>query len=144
MRPLRKVAVCCAVLTTILFGCNHEPGRTINVTKEMTWECAPDEHKPAFYARPDEYVRFRFVEEPRCFDVESARNLCGELRSIGKPIVSVQFEVWPQREGYRIVSVEGTTLSDVGGWGHNGANDFAGECPISKVIKSLRKQALSR
>lgn len=46
-------------------------------------------------ARPDdEHVRFRFVEEPRCFEVESARNLCAELRSIGKPVVSVDFRVW--------------------------------------------------
>jgi hypothetical protein len=105
------------------------------VTKQMTWECAADEYNPAFYARPDEYVRFRYVEEPHCFDVESARNLCAELRSIGKPAVSVGFRVWSN--GYNIVAVEGRPVTDVGGWGGNGSNDFTGVCPIDKVIDGL-------
>jgi hypothetical protein len=111
------------------------------VTKQMTWECAADEYKPAFHARPDEYVRFRYVEEPHCFDVESARNLCAELRSIGKPVVLVDFKVWGK--GYNIVAVEGRPVTDVGGWGNNGSNDFTSVCPIDKVIDGLSSRSES-
>ncbi len=136
MRPWPLLALGWGLL--VLVGCT----RAVNVTKQMTWECAPDEYKPALGARPDEYVRFRYVEEPRCFDVESARNLCAELQSMGKRVVSVQFEVRGgpgplARRGYRIVAVEGRPLIDVGGWGSNGANDFSGACPIAKVADGL-------
>jgi hypothetical protein len=136
------VTVGYGLLTSGLISC----GRRINVTKQMTWECAPDEYNAAFYARPDEYVRFRYVEEPRCFEVESARNLCAELRSIGKPVVSVSFEVFGgpkpfSREGYKMLAVEGRPFKDVGGWADNGSKDFSGVCPISKVIGSLDGRA---
>jgi len=42
---------------------------SVRIQKQMTWESAPEEYKSAFYARPDEYVRFRFVENPHCFEV---------------------------------------------------------------------------
>jgi hypothetical protein len=109
----------------------------------MTWECAPEERKTNLPARPDdEFVRFRFVEEPRCFDVESARNLCTKLRSMGKSVVSVEFEVRGgfgplRREGYNVVVLEGRPFTDQGGWASSGANDFTGKCPIGKVIDSL-------
>jgi hypothetical protein len=130
------------LLASGLIGC----GRRVNVTKQMTWECAPDEYNATYYARPDEYVRFRFVEEPRCFEVESARNLCAELRSIGKPVVSVNFEVFGgpkpfSPEGYKMLAVEGLPLRDAGGWADNGSKDFSGVCPIGKVIDSLNARA---
>jgi hypothetical protein len=97
------------------------------VTKAMTWECAEDEYKSSFYARPDEYVRFRFVENPHCFEVESSKNFCSELRKNSRTVVNVEFEVW--ENGHRIIAVDGRPIKDVGGWGHNGANDYSGPCP---------------
>jgi hypothetical protein len=108
--------------------------RTVHVTERMTWECAPDEYKPAFYARPDEYVRFRYVANPRCFEVESARDLCSTLSKAGNAVVNVEFEVWGKGHsirGYRMLSVDGHALQDVGGWGNSGSNDAQQPCPIS-------------
>jgi hypothetical protein len=95
--------------------------------KAMTWECAEDEYNPNFSAKPDEYVRFRFVENPRCFDVTSSKDFCAELRKAGKSVVDVEFEVW--NHGYNLVAVDGRPVQNVGGWGHNGANDYSGGCP---------------
>ena len=47
--------------------------RRVHFTKQMTWECAPNEFNPAFYAKPDEYVRFRYVENPHYFELESSK-----------------------------------------------------------------------
>jgi|SRR5271167_620417 len=113
--------------------------RTVYVTEEMTWECAPNEYNSAFYARPDGYVRFRFVENFYCFEVESARNLCAELRKAEKAVVNVEFEVWGNSHevrGYRMLTVDGHPLRDVGGWGNSGSNDYSGPCPISNVMHS--------
>jgi len=87
--------------------------------------------------RPDEYVRFRYVENPRCFDVETSKNFCAELRKAGKTVVNVDFELWGHSHtlrGYRIVSVDGRPIQDVGGWGHNGANDYSGFCPPHRAF----------
>lgn len=46
------------VLPASSLGCQ----RSVEVTKQMTWECAPEEYKAGYYARPDEYVRLRYVE----------------------------------------------------------------------------------
>lgn len=121
--------VCLSCVVTV--GCT----RTIRVTEQMTWECAPDEYKPAYYARPDEYVRFRYVKNPRCFEVESARNLCSELSDAGRPVVNVEIEVWGrfhQVRGYRTLAVDGRALKDVGGWGNSGSNDASQPCPDSE------------
>jgi hypothetical protein len=98
----------------------------------MTWERAPEEFNPAFYAKPEEYVRFRYVQNPLCYEVESARNLGAELSAEGKPVVSVEFEMWGEfgrLRGYRMLAVDGHALQGVGGWGHNGGggND---PCPL--------------
>ena len=141
--PLTRVAkipVLIGLATCITsFGCT----RHVDVEKKMTWECAPEEYKQSYYARPDEYARFRFVEDPHCFELESAKDLCSELRQIGKPTVSARFEVWGGRflaaRGYRITSIEGRPLVDVGGWGSSGANDPIGRCPIGIIIDDLSK-----
>lgn len=111
---------------------------TVRVQKQMTWEVAPEEYNPAYYAKPDEYVRFRYVENPQCVDVESAKNLGAELRSSGKKVVNVEFEVWGGFRGvhgYRILAVDGRPLVNVGGWGSNGAENYSGPCPISKAMR---------
>jgi len=120
------------------FGCT----RHVNVSKQMTWECAPEEYKQGYYARPDEYVRFRFVDNPHCFEVEASKNFCAELRKQGKPIITARFDVWGGRflaaEGYRMLEVEQPKLIDIGGWGNSGSNDWDGSCPIGDVIKKLK------
>ena len=120
--------LCLSCLVNV--GCQRTQ-RTVHVTEQMTWECAPDEYNPAFYARADEYVRFRYVESPRCFEVESGKNLCAQLRNGGKTVVDVEIELWGHSHtlrGYRTVSVDGRPIQDVGGWGHSGANG-SGPCP---------------
>ena len=110
---------------------------SVRIQKQMTWESAPEEYKSAFYAKPDEYVRFRFVENPHCFEVESAKDLGAELRQAGTPVVSVEFEVWGGSHGvrgHRMLAVDGRPLRDVGGWGSSGSNDYSGPCPISKAM----------
>lgn len=132
MKPRIRIAlVCLSCLVNV--GCQ----RTVHVTEQMTWECAPDAYKPAFYARPDEYVRFRYVENPRCEDVETSKDFCAELRKAGKTVVNVDFELWGHSHtlrGYRIVSVDGRPIQDVGGWGYNGANDYSGPCPPNRAF----------
>lgn len=107
----------------------------------MTWECAPEEYRKAFYARPDEYVRFRYVNSPYCFELESAKNLCAELKAINKPIVSARFEVhggsFLASEGYRLTAVEDRPLVHVGGWASSGSNG-PGTCPMTEAIQSLK------
>ena len=94
----------------VLVGCT----RHVEVSKQMSWECAPEEYKQGYYAKPDEYVRFRFVEDPRCFEVESAKNLCADLRNIGKPAITARFDVWggPLKQGYHMIAVEQRPLTD--------------------------------
>ncbi len=107
----------------------------------MTWQCAPEEYNKAFYARPDEYVRFRYVDNPNCEELESARNLCAELHDLGKSTVSVQFEVWGggfgSAKGYRLTAVENRPLQDVGGWASSGCHDTTRN-PINDVLDALK------
>lgn len=113
----------------VVVGCR----RTVHVTEQMTWECAPEEYKSGYYAKPDEYVRFRFVDKPNYFEVESSRNFCSELRKAGRSVVSVEFELWGQGHtlrGYRMVSVDGRSLQNIGGWGESGAKDPSGPSPL--------------
>ena len=134
LRILAALTIC----MICFFGCT----RHVVVNKEMTWECAPEEYKQAYYARPDEYVRFRYVEDPHCFEVESSRNLCAELRQIGKPLITATFEVHGGRflasQGYEMIAVEQIPLVRVGGWGSSGVNGETDRCPIGKVIDELQ------
>jgi len=74
MKPLSHIAALCFLLVVVVSCDRHR-----YVTKRMTWECAEDEYNPSFYAKPDEYARFRFVENPHCFDVQSSKNFCAQL-----------------------------------------------------------------
>jgi hypothetical protein len=112
--------------------------RTAHVVKQMTWECAPSEYNPHFYAKPDEYVRFRFVENPRCFEVDTAKNFCAELQNAGRPIVNVEFEVlsdWSAVRGWTMLAVDHRPLQNVGGWGYAGSQDYSGRCPLDNALK---------
>jgi hypothetical protein len=113
--------------------------RTVHVTKEMTWECAPEEFKPALYAKPDDYVRFRFVENPRCVELEPSKNFCAEMKEVGRPIVKVDFEIWGRGQtvqGYKMIAVDGRPLQHVGGWGYSAANGYEGPSPIDNAFRS--------
>ena len=107
------------VLVTAAFSllCAGPTGctRTVRVSKQMTWECAPEEFNRSFSAKPDEYVRFRFVENPRCFEVETSKNLCAELKEAGRPIVTVDFAIWGRRQtvkGYETLAIDGRPLQN--------------------------------
>jgi hypothetical protein len=135
----RSKALSVAIWTLCLacVGCM----RTIHVTKQMTWEPAPDEFNPAFYARPDEYVRFRFVENPHCLEVVSARDLSAQLSRAGKSVVRAEFEVWGdflEVQGHNMLAVDGRPLQTVGGWGHSGSADYMGPCPLDLAMRSAR------
>jgi hypothetical protein len=106
----------------------------------MTWECAPKEFNPAYFAKPDEYARFRFVEDPHHFELQSSKNFCAELEKAGRSIVIVDFEVWGKGKavhGYRMHTVDGRPIRvrDVGGWGYSGANDEEGPSPIDDAFR---------
>ena len=103
----------------------------------MTWECAPDEYNSAYYAKPDEYVRFRFVRNPHCEEVESSRNFCAEMREARKAVVNVDFELWGSSHNlrsYRMTSVDGRPLQDIGGWASSGAHDYSGPSPLNEAF----------
>jgi hypothetical protein len=122
MKQLVQISCICSLLVITAFCDRHRL-----VTEAMTWQCAEEEYNSSFYAKPTEYVRFRFVKNPHCFEVETSKNFCAELRNNGKAVVDVGFEVWSN--GHRMVAVDGRPIHDVGGWGHNGANDYSGACP---------------
>jgi hypothetical protein len=124
-----------SVLSLSLTTCS----RAVRVRKEMTWECVPQEYNPTYHARPDEYARFRFLENPHCFEVESSKNFCAQLQKAGRSIVDADFEIWGNGQnvrGYRMLAVDGRPIEDVGGWGNSGANDYAGPSPIDDAFRS--------
>ena len=119
--------------------------RTVRVTEQMTWECAPDEYKPALYARPDEYVRFRFVEDPHWFEVESSKNFCSDMRKAARPVVNVEFELWGHSQtlqGYRVTSVDGRPIHNVGGWANG--HDPSGPSPSTIRLRDRWRSPSSR
>jgi hypothetical protein len=122
------------VFSTPVAGCS----RQISVTKEMTWECAP-EHNMAQYPEA-QCVRFKFVEDPSYEDEISGRGLCDQLRASGKKVVVIEFETWGDSLrgliGFREVSVDHKPIVDVGGWGSVGAHERVGPHPLEKLYKS--------
>lgn len=130
-----RLLVALSALSLSLTSCS----RTVRVTERMTWECAPQEYHPTLNAKPDEYVRFRFLENPRCFELETSKNFCAELQKAGRSIVNVDFEISGEGKkvhGYRMLAVDGRPLENVGGWGGSGANDYAGPSPIDDAFRS--------
>ncbi len=130
----RLFTIAPTLLVCLIFvGCK----RTMYVTEPMTWECAPEEYKPSYDARADEYVRFRFVMDPHFFEVQSSKNLCSEMRNAARPVVNVKFELWGyshRLHGYRVKSIDGRPIELVGGWGSSGANGGSGPSPLSSAF----------
>ncbi len=131
MTTIKKIGIVSlvCVLCVSLVSCQH----TIHVTEEMTWKCVPEEYNPAYYARPDEYVRFWFVKNPHCEELESSRDFCAQMRKTNKAVVKVEFALWGEGHklhGYRTLSVDGLPLQNVGGWGSSGSRGDSGPCPL--------------
>jgi hypothetical protein len=118
----RVVAIVVAFLFFPFFGCEREV--RLRVTKEMTWECAPEHYMAAYpEAQP---VRFRYVENPHHEVVQSGRGLCDQLKNTGKPLAAVEFELFGDRvrglRGFNAIAVDGRPIVEVGGWGGNGGD----------------------
>jgi len=129
-----RLAVMLSLLSVLPMSCT----RTAHVVKQMTWECAPGEYKSGYYAKPDEYVRFRFVENPHCVELESSRNFCSEMKMAGHSIVNAEFKVtgdWRGVHGFKMLSVDARPLKDVGGWGAAASENYAGRCPLDDAME---------
>jgi hypothetical protein len=109
--------------------------RRVKVTEQMTWEIAPDEYKPGFDAKPNEYVRLRYVTNPECWEVESGKGLAAGLIKAGKRVVNVDIAAWGvsgQLRGYGLTSVDGRVI-EAGPWGHSGRGGTP-SCPLDAIF----------
>ena len=116
------VAAIALSLAIASLGCEREV--RLRVTKQMTWECAPEHYMPAYpEAQP---VRFRYLENPHHEVVQSGRGLCDQLKKKSEPVVAVKFELWGDRvrglRGFNAIAVDGKPIVDVGGWGGSGGD----------------------
>jgi len=113
--------------------------RHVRVMKEMAWECAPAERDPTYPSA--EPVLFRYTEDPGYFDLASGRGLCEELRGSGKSTASVTYEVWGSASrglhGYRIESINGHSLQDIGGPARSGyyGRGNPGPHPLASALR---------
>ena len=92
------------------------------VSKEMTWECAPEHYMPD--APVAQTVRFRFVEAPEYEEEVSGRGLCDKLKASGKTTVLVGYDTFGNSFdgllGFNEETVDGERIANVGGWGSSG------------------------
>lgn len=139
MNANRALRIGCAVAMSGLSLASLSCTRTIRVTEEMTWECVPGEYNRAFSAKPGDYVRLRYVENPHCFELLASKDFCAELRRFGRSIVRVDFDAWGKGKkvhGYSIRAVNGHPIHEIDGWGGSGANDYSGPSPIDNAFSS--------
>jgi hypothetical protein len=128
-RNLFSLLICLSLLS--LVACE----RRVQVTEQMTWEIAPGEYKPGFDAKPDEYVLFRYVANPECFEVESGKDLTAGLIKAGKRVVNVDIAAWGvsgRLRGYGLTSVDGRVIQ-AGPWGHSGRGNTP-SCPLDAIF----------
>lgn len=142
----RPVTTLLLLLMLWAAGCT----RHVNVSKEMTWECSPEDFMPEYpEAQP---VRFTYVENPSYYDVVPGKGLCDQLKASGKRVVVVQFETHGNSSrgliGYHEVAVDGKPIINAGGWGYSGAhepsgwvsgahgNELIGPHPLEELYKS--------
>jgi hypothetical protein len=124
-----------AGMALLCCGCD----RYVHVTKEMSWECVPAERDPRY---PEaEPVVFRYPEAPGFYDLASGRGLCEQLRASGRSTVKVAYEAWGSLfqplHGYRIESVEGRPLRDIGGPARSGysGQGHSDPHPLTKALR---------
>lgn len=99
------VAAIALSLAIASLGCEREV--RLRVTKQMTWECAPEHYMPAYpEAQP---VRFRYLENPHHEVVQSGRGLCDQL----KKKVS---RWWPSNSSFGAIESAGCVASMQSPW----------------------------
>jgi hypothetical protein len=62
--------------------------RHVHAEKEMRWDCKPDRDYDGL-----QWVEFRFVENPNYFHTEVGPHLCDALKSLGRPTVTMKFDL---------------------------------------------------
>src|SRR5579863_173985 len=88
----RLICMAAVAVAFLLFTISCEREIRVRVAEPMSWECVPEHYMPAYpEAQP---VRFRFVEDTHYEEVVSGRGLCDQLKNGGKPVVTVEFELW--------------------------------------------------
>jgi hypothetical protein len=126
-------ALTAAAVAVLCCGCE----RHVRISKQMTWQCAPDQRDPAY---PEaEAVVFTYVEEPACFEIVSGRRLCRRLELSGRKEVTVDFDAWgsPSRglRGYNIQAIDGKPVEYAGGPGGSGKRGETGACPLEVLFR---------
>jgi hypothetical protein len=94
------------------------------VTKEMTWECVPEERDLGY---PEaEPVMFRYTDDPEYEVLASGRGLCQQLQASGKSTAKITFDVrvtpLGRLHGYNIELINGLPRQDIGGPGWSGVH----------------------
>ena len=136
--PAKNVCVAIVVVLFLLFAVSRIVREVrFRETKLMTWECAPDRYMPAY---PDaQPVRFRYLENPHYEEVVSGRGLCDQLKSGGKTVVAVEYELSGDRiqglRGINEIAVDGKPIVEVGGWGSSGGDGSAAPHPLVSDFK---------
>jgi hypothetical protein len=134
----KHICVALIVALFLLFAALHtEREVRVRETKLMNWECAPDRYMPAYpEAQP---VRFRYVDNPRYEEVVSGQGLCDQLKSGGKTVVAVEYELFGNRiqglRGFHEISVDGKPIVDVGGWESSGGYDSTAPHPLETAFR---------
>ena len=110
MMTLGMARVITAMLAIgVLAGCN----RHTHTREEMTWEC---QNGRADGIPPAQPVMFRFVKNPAIATLHAAPGLCDQLKSTGKPVVRIEYEVWGNSvdglHGFRAVTIDGKPFKD--------------------------------
>ena len=129
--------LCLIPLVAILLGCDFE--RHVRVTRQMAWECLPAERDLRY---PEaEPVMFRYVENPEYYDLASGRGLCQQLQASGKSTAELTYDVWGTASraihGYRIESINGRPLQDIGGPARSGYRGMgkSGPHPLASALQ---------
>jgi hypothetical protein len=117
----------------VLIGCN----RHAHVREEMTWECQPGRAAQIPSAQP---VLFRFVKNSGIAALHAAPGLCDQLQAAGKPIVTIDYEVWGNSvdglHGFRALTIDGKSFKDL--LPHEGG-DSLGPNPLAAPFESNQR-----
>ena len=107
--------MCLICVGDTLTGCRREYA----VVRQATWTCVSQ-----FYRSPDpniQTVEFRFVDNPREFEVDPAMFLCDDLKQAAEPVAELRFiEVRSiyglNGGGTRLSTINGKEYKVVAGW----------------------------
>jgi hypothetical protein len=129
--PTAILVLCIGMLCC---GCD----RHVVVTREMTWQCVPEERDLGY---PEaEPVMFRYTEDPEHYVLASGRGLCQQLQASGKSTARITFDVWVtpfgRLHGYNIESINGLPRQDVGGPGRSGVHHHGTDNPGPDPLES--------